>query len=356
MSEASLAKLPSGDCHWTPLMMLSRRWFRWWLSAVRQQAITWAYVDPVVFCHMSSPDHNKLTHWGLKKMAAIANNIYQWILLNKDYILTQISIKYDRKGAVNDMSALVQVMAWHRILLAIWRVNSILSINMLFVSRDFCPQESWIPSTDDWSQNPNQTWWCKVRKNCRCCATLTWKMKCLFKVMWVELWWCGFLVTWFCYAVIVKPGNKTATPPWSDQYHIYIASVQWWQKVQIYFMFFKMCFFPAVVIIAEDKSIQDKLAYYDLQAQTFSEVAPIQVYPARVLSHIFAHLGKRQCLISSVFAIEIPQSCAKLLVHLNPVYDALSISTLECSDTFLLTHWGPVTPFGDIDLGQHWLR
>ena len=189
-----------------------------------------------------------------------------------------------------------------------------------------------------------------------CCATLTWKMKCLFKVMWVELWWCGSLVTWFCYAVIVKPGNKTATPPWSDQCHIYIASVQWWQKVQIYFMFFKMCFFPAVVIIAEDKSIQDKLAYYDLQAQTFSEVAPIQVYPARVLSHIFAHLGKRQCLISSVFTIEIPQSCAKLLVHLNPVYDALSISTLECSDTFLLTHWGPVTPFGDIDLGQHWLR
>ena len=22
----------------------------------------------------------------------------------------------------------------------------------------------------------------------------------------------------------------------------------------------------------------------------------------------------------------------------------------------VLTHWGLVTPFGDIDLGQHWLR
>ena len=47
-----------------------------------------------------------------------------------------------------------------------------------------------------------------------------------------------------------------------------------------------------VVILAEDKSIQDKLAHYDLKVQTVDEVAPIQVYPARVLSHVFAHLGK----------------------------------------------------------------
>ena len=48
----------------------------------------------------------------------------------------------------------------------------------------------------------------------------------------------------------------------------------------------------AVVILAEDKAIQDKLAYYDLKVQTFEEVQPMQIYPARVLSHIFAHLGK----------------------------------------------------------------
>ena len=47
-----------------------------------------------------------------------------------------------------------------------------------------------------------------------------------------------------------------------------------------------------VVILAEDKTIQDKLAYYDLKVQTFEEVQPIQIYPARVLSHIFAHLGR----------------------------------------------------------------
>ena len=69
-------------------------------------------------------------------------------------------------------------------------------------------------------------------------------------------------------------------------------------------MFKTSCHFPlpnlfvmiTVVILAEDKTIQDKLAYYDLKVQTFEEVQPIQIYPARVLSHIFAHLG-RACLL-----------------------------------------------------------
>ena len=29
---------------------------------------------------------------------------------------------------------------------------------------------------------------------------------------------CGCLVTWFCYQLIAKPGNKTATVPWPDPY------------------------------------------------------------------------------------------------------------------------------------------
>ena len=47
-----------------------------------------------------------------------------------------------------------------------------------------------------------------------------------------------------------------------------------------------------VVILAEDRSIQEKLAMYDLRVQTIEEVSPIQVYPARVLSHLFSHLGR----------------------------------------------------------------
>ena len=32
--------------------------------------------------------------------------------------------------------------------------------------------------------------------------------------IWVRSWRCGCLVTWICYQLIAKPGNKTATPPW----------------------------------------------------------------------------------------------------------------------------------------------
>ena len=31
---------------------------------------------------------------------------------------------------------------------------------------------------------------------------------------------CGCLVTWFCYQLIAKPGNKTATVPWPDPYNL----------------------------------------------------------------------------------------------------------------------------------------
>ena len=36
--------------------------------------------------------------------------------------------------------------------------------------------------------------------------------------IWVRSWNCGCLVTWFCYQLIAKPGNKTAAVPWPDPY------------------------------------------------------------------------------------------------------------------------------------------
>ena len=32
--------------------------------------------------------------------------------------------------------------------------------------------------------------------------------------IWLGSWRCGCLVTWFCYLLIEKPGNKTAAPLW----------------------------------------------------------------------------------------------------------------------------------------------
>lgn len=51
-----------------------------------------------------------------------------------------------------------------------------------------------------------------------------------------------------------------------------------------------------MVILAEDNDIQDKLAEHDLHVQTIAEVAPIEVQPARVLSHLYTYLGRNKKL------------------------------------------------------------
>ena len=61
MAEVSLVKLPSYECQWT-IFMVSQHWFWQWLGAVRQQAITWANVDPDLCLHMVSLGHNELSY------------------------------------------------------------------------------------------------------------------------------------------------------------------------------------------------------------------------------------------------------------------------------------------------------
>ncbi|XP_058064284.1 probable phosphorylase b kinase regulatory subunit alpha isoform X2 [Anopheles bellator] len=51
-----------------------------------------------------------------------------------------------------------------------------------------------------------------------------------------------------------------------------------------------------VVILAEDNDIRDKLAEHGILVQTIADVAPIEVQPARVLSHLYTYLGRNKKL------------------------------------------------------------
>lgn len=51
-----------------------------------------------------------------------------------------------------------------------------------------------------------------------------------------------------------------------------------------------------VVIIADDNEIRDKLGEHGFHVQTIAEVAPIEVQPARVLSHLYTYLGRNKKL------------------------------------------------------------
>ena len=62
--------MPSNKWHRT-LLMINQHWFRWWLGAVRQQAITWANVDSVSCLLMASLGHNGLTDYSLAMPYAI---------------------------------------------------------------------------------------------------------------------------------------------------------------------------------------------------------------------------------------------------------------------------------------------
>lgn len=52
-----------------------------------------------------------------------------------------------------------------------------------------------------------------------------------------------------------------------------------------------------VVILAEDENIRSKLAEHDIMVQTIADVAPIEVQPARVLSHLYTYLGNISTII-----------------------------------------------------------
>ena len=47
-----------------------------------------------------------------------------------------------------------------------------------------------------------------------------------FLCIWVRSRNCGCHVTWFCYQLIAKPGNKTAAVPWPDPYVIASCNIQ----------------------------------------------------------------------------------------------------------------------------------
>ena len=58
VSSYLLMIMPSDECHKT-LVLISQHWFRSWLGAVRQQAISWANVDPDLCRHMLSLGPNE---------------------------------------------------------------------------------------------------------------------------------------------------------------------------------------------------------------------------------------------------------------------------------------------------------
>ena len=63
---------------------------------------------------------------------------------------------------------------------------------------------------------------------------------------WVRSRNCGCLVTWFCYQLIAKPGNKTAAVLWPDPYDVLFLPFYWYDYYIVTYNI--MLWYPALVI------------------------------------------------------------------------------------------------------------
>ena len=73
--------------------------------------IVWSNYDPVHWCMHTQSDLGELTHLPLDKM----NTMFKCIFLNENiWISNKISLKYVPWVLIDNMSALVQIMAWGR--------------------------------------------------------------------------------------------------------------------------------------------------------------------------------------------------------------------------------------------------
>ena len=85
--------------------------------SIRQQAIAYTNFEKSPWCQVASKDHNMLTHLPLDKMAAIlADDISKCFFLNEYvWISMNISLKFVPKGSINNIPAMAQILASHRL-------------------------------------------------------------------------------------------------------------------------------------------------------------------------------------------------------------------------------------------------
>lgn len=72
------------------------------------------------------------------------------------------------------------------------------------------------------------------------------------------------------------------------------------------------------MILAEDQKVKEKLSQYEIHAQTIGELAPIEVQPARILSHLYTYLGRNEKLgLSGRNSSEVGLLCTSKLYTLH---------------------------------------
>ena len=81
--------------------------------------------------------------------------------------------------------------------------------------------------------------WSLSWKRCYICNVISYWLRPYSYIenrIWVRSWNCGCLVTWFCYQLIAKPGNKTAKVSWPDPYEQWLVLDMSGLKFKYYYL------------------------------------------------------------------------------------------------------------------------
>ena len=115
---SDLMIMPSDECHGTYLK-ISQHWFRQWLGAVRQQAITWANVDPDLCRHMASLGHNlsllsagAFIAWYCYAQSIISNWLSSWCNQSLLNLFSSTWIVYLLKNKIFNSILLLNPSYW----------------------------------------------------------------------------------------------------------------------------------------------------------------------------------------------------------------------------------------------------
>ena len=87
-----------------------------------------------------------------------------------------------------------------------------------------------------------------------------------YKCIWVRSRNCGCLITWFCYQLIAKPGNKTATVSWPDPY-VQNLIILW---VYGQGFLYNIIYFPDMGKCVSASSVLFKMCYRSVQSKQSS--------------------------------------------------------------------------------------
>lgn len=92
-----------------------------------------------------------------------------------------------------------------------------------------------------------------------------------------------------------------------------------------------------VCVLAVDEELQQKLlTNHNLHVQTVTEIAPIQIYPAKVLSQIYSFLGKNERLgLTGRPATDVGYLATSKLYTLNGQIYAFSPSFMDRKSFYL---------------------